>query len=65
MPGAAEPALRRAADVRAWVELRAGEMASLLEALVAIDTENPPGRGLGRCGRVLSDAMTGLACHRS
>ena len=60
MAGAGDTALRRAAEVRAWLELRAGEMASLLEALVAIDTENPPGRGLGRCGRVLCDAMTGL-----
>ena len=60
MAGAAETDLDRAADVQAWLELRAGEMAALLEALVAIDTENPPGRGLGRCGRMLRDAMTGL-----
>jgi len=60
MVGAGDTALRRAAEVRAWLELRGGEMASLLEALVAIDTENPPGRGLGHCGRVLRDAMTGL-----
>ena len=26
-------------------------------ALVAIDTENPPGRGLRECGAVLRDAM--------
>ena len=47
----------RAADVQAWLEPRADEMAALLEELVAIDTENPPGRALGRCGRVLHDAM--------
>src|SRR5215211_355323 len=35
-------------------------MAALLQDLVAIDTENPPGRGLGRCARVLRDAMEGL-----
>jgi acetylornithine deacetylase/succinyl-diaminopimelate desuccinylase-like protein len=35
-------------------------MAALLEELVAIDTENPPGRQLGRCGRVLHDAMEKL-----
>jgi acetylornithine deacetylase/succinyl-diaminopimelate desuccinylase-like protein len=35
-------------------------MASLLEELVAIDTENPPGRGVGRCGLVLRDAMSRL-----
>src|SRR5262249_17276304 len=50
----------RAAGVQAWLDQRADEMAALLEALVAIDTENPPGRGLGRCGRHLCDAMTRL-----
>ena len=37
--------------VHAWLEPRAEEMAALVEALVAIDSENPPGRGLGACGR--------------
>jgi acetylornithine deacetylase/succinyl-diaminopimelate desuccinylase-like protein len=32
-------------------------MAALLETLIAIDTENPPGRNLGRCGRALHDAL--------
>jgi acetylornithine deacetylase/succinyl-diaminopimelate desuccinylase-like protein len=50
----------RDADVRAWLEPRADEMAALVEELVAIDTENPPGRALGRCGEVLRDAMAGL-----
>ena len=50
----------RAAEVRAWLESRADEMAVLLEDLVAIDTENPPGRGLGRCGRALHAAMERL-----
>lgn len=50
----------RAAEVRGWLEPRADEMAALLEELVAIDTENPPGRGLGRCGRVLRGAMARL-----
>jgi acetylornithine deacetylase/succinyl-diaminopimelate desuccinylase-like protein len=49
-----------AADVQAWLEPRADEMAALLEELVAIDSENPPGRGLGRCGRALADAMLRL-----
>ena len=49
--------MNRAAEVQAWLESRADEMAALLEELVAIDTENPPGRGLGRCGRFLHDAM--------
>jgi succinyl-diaminopimelate desuccinylase len=49
-----------AAAVQAWLESRADEMAALLEELVTIDTENPPGRGLGRCGRVLRDSMERL-----
>jgi succinyl-diaminopimelate desuccinylase len=49
-----------AGQVRSWLEARAEEMADLVESLVAIDSENPPGRGLGRCGRLLRDAMNGL-----
>jgi succinyl-diaminopimelate desuccinylase len=52
--------MERAADVSGWLEPRADEMAALLEELVAIDTENPPGRGLGRCGRVLHGVMERL-----
>ena len=51
---------RAASEVQAWLEPRADEMAQLLEELVAIDTENPPGRQLGRCGRLLRDAMEGV-----
>ncbi len=50
----------RAGEVRAWLEPRADEMAALVERLVAVHTENPPGRGLGRCARVLCEAMEGL-----
>jgi acetylornithine deacetylase/succinyl-diaminopimelate desuccinylase-like protein len=50
----------RTADVQGWLEPRADEMAALLEELVAIDTENPPGRQLGRCGRFLHDSMESL-----
>lgn len=49
-----------AAELLAWLEPRADEMAELLEQLVAVDTENPPGRGLGRCGALLRDAMERL-----
>jgi acetylornithine deacetylase/succinyl-diaminopimelate desuccinylase-like protein len=48
------------ADIHAWLARRAEEMAALVEQLVAIDTENPPGRALGACGRVLRDAMEQL-----
>jgi succinyl-diaminopimelate desuccinylase len=47
-------------ELRAWLDDRADEMAALVEELVAIDTENPPGRGLGECGRALCDVMTRL-----
>jgi succinyl-diaminopimelate desuccinylase len=46
--------------VQAWLEERAGEMAALLEALVRVPTENPPGRELGRCAAVLRDALDRL-----
>jgi succinyl-diaminopimelate desuccinylase len=49
-----------AAAALTWLEARADEMAALLEELVAIDTSNPPGRGLGACARVLRDAMQRL-----
>lgn len=51
---------RAATEVQAWLEPRADEMAQLLCELVAIDTENPPGRQLGRCGRLLRDSMERL-----
>jgi succinyl-diaminopimelate desuccinylase len=47
-------------DVRAWLDDRAEEMAALLEALVRVPTENPPGRELGRCAIVLRDALDRL-----
>ena len=60
MPRLERAVLDGAADVQSWLESRAEEMAALLGELIAIDTENPPGRGLGRCGRALRDAMNGL-----
>src|SRR5215212_4720849 len=50
----------RADQMQAWLRSRADEMAELLEELVAVDTENPPGRGLGECGSALRDAMDRL-----
>lgn len=43
-----------------WLDDHAGEMAELLMRLVAIDTENPPGRGLSDCAAALAEAMTRL-----
>jgi succinyl-diaminopimelate desuccinylase len=50
----------RGSDVQAWLDERAEEMAALLDALVRVPTENPPGRELGRCAEVLSDALERL-----
>jgi acetylornithine deacetylase/succinyl-diaminopimelate desuccinylase-like protein len=47
-------------DVQGWLDGRAGEMAALVEALVRVPTENPPGRELGRCAALLREAMHGL-----
>jgi succinyl-diaminopimelate desuccinylase len=47
-------------ELVAWLEARADAMGELVMALVAIDTENPPGRGLRECGGVLRDALARL-----
>jgi succinyl-diaminopimelate desuccinylase len=52
--------LRSAADAQAWLDSRADEMATLLEALVRVPTENPPGRELGRCAGLLRDSLDRL-----
>lgn len=43
-----------------WLAERRDEMRSLLEELVAIPTENPPGRDLARCAAVLERALSAL-----
>jgi acetylornithine deacetylase/succinyl-diaminopimelate desuccinylase-like protein len=48
------------AELLAWLDRRADEMAALLEALVRVPTENPPGRELERCASVLVAAMEEL-----
>jgi acetylornithine deacetylase/succinyl-diaminopimelate desuccinylase-like protein len=50
----------RSTDVQAWLADRSDEMAELLEALVRVPTENPPGRELGRCAALLSDGLDRL-----
>jgi len=49
-----------AAQVQAWIDHRAEQMADLLIRLVACETENPPGRGLAECAEVLREAMDRL-----
>jgi acetylornithine deacetylase/succinyl-diaminopimelate desuccinylase family protein len=50
----------RTADIQTWLNARSDEMAALLIKLIAEDTENPPGRGLGQCARILHEAMDRL-----
>ena len=50
----------RSAEVRAWLDGRAAEMAAVLETLVRIPTDNPPGRELARCAAVLRDVVERL-----
>jgi succinyl-diaminopimelate desuccinylase len=46
--------------IRDWLDERAEEMADLLERLVAVDSENPPGRALRQCAELLRETMDGL-----
>lgn len=50
----------RRTEVQSWLSDRADEMAALLAELVAINTENPPGRNLGQCGGIMLEAMSRL-----
>ena len=50
------------AAVEDWLDERADEMAALLEALMRVPTENPPGRELGRCADLLRDELDRLGC---
>ena len=56
------PVDRRAAEVVAWLNPHADAIADLVLELVALDTENPPGRGLRRCADVLCASMEELEC---
>jgi succinyl-diaminopimelate desuccinylase len=46
--------------VNEWFQARADEMADLLARLIAVDTENPPGRGREQCARLLESVMADL-----
>ena len=47
-------------EVQAWIDDRADEMAALVEALVRIPSENPPGRERERCAEAVCVAMERL-----
>jgi succinyl-diaminopimelate desuccinylase len=49
-----------------WLEPREDEMSVLLEELVSVPTENPPGRNYRACAELLEKRLSqaGLACER-
>jgi len=47
-------------EVQAWLDARADAMAALVETLVRIPSENPPGRERARCAAALAGAMDAL-----
>ncbi|MGB2901449.1 MAG: ArgE/DapE family deacylase [Candidatus Acidiferrum sp.] len=56
----------QAGAIIAWLRQREGEMAALLAELVAIPTENPPGKNYRACTELLEIRMRefGLDCER-
>jgi succinyl-diaminopimelate desuccinylase len=66
MSEASHEITKAAAPLVGWLREREEEMASLLAKLVAIPTENPPGRNYGACVDLLEKRLTecGLDCER-
>jgi succinyl-diaminopimelate desuccinylase len=56
----------QADSILSWLKEREDEMAAMLAELVAIPTENPPGKNYGLCAELLERQMceTGLKCER-
>jgi succinyl-diaminopimelate desuccinylase len=56
----------RTEAILSWLRQREDEMAALLAELVAIPTENPPGKNYGHCAAVLEKRLkdSGLDCER-
>lgn len=56
----------RAKWLRAWLRQREDDMAALLAELVAVPTENPPGRNYRVCAELLENRLRqlGLQCER-
>jgi len=56
----------QANSIHSWLQQREDEMATLLTELVAIPTENPPGKNYRVCAELLERRMreTGLECER-
>jgi acetylornithine deacetylase/succinyl-diaminopimelate desuccinylase-like protein len=59
-------AATRIGALLSWLGQREDEMAALLAELVAIPTENPPGKNYGACADLLENRLqgVGLECER-
>src|ERR1700676_4534930 len=56
----------RIGALQSWLEQRGDEMAALLGELVAVPTENPPGKNYRACADLLENRLRqgGLECER-
>jgi succinyl-diaminopimelate desuccinylase len=65
MSGRAKSVFAQTDAIRSWLQQREDEMAAFLAELVAIPTENPPGRNYRRCAELLEDRLrqAGLECE--
>ena len=66
MSGRAKSVLEQTDAIRSWLHQREDEMGAFLAELVAIPTENPPGRNYRRCAELLENRLrrVGLECER-
>ncbi len=53
-------------NILQWLQRQENEMAAALEELIAVPTENPPGRNYQTCANILEEQLkrSGLACKR-
>jgi succinyl-diaminopimelate desuccinylase len=67
MSGPAKNVLAQTDAIRSWLHQREDEMAAFLAELVAIPTENPPGRNYRRCAELLENRLrqAGLECEHT
>jgi succinyl-diaminopimelate desuccinylase len=65
MSGRAKSVFAQTDAIRSWLQQREDEMAAFLAELVAIPTENPPGRNYRRCAELLENRLrqAGLECE--
>src|SRR2546422_2324747 len=66
MGGRARDVAEQRSPILSWLQQREDEMAALLAELVAIPTENPPGKNYRACANLLENRLkqVGLDCER-